>query len=82
MSVYRLVVMRFQTDSLTSTAPGSLNDPASKTTFYIFHIVPEWICSVVLLGIDVRERFDTGLFGDLVKPKEKEMFPTSEKCEK
>ncbi|OSX62376.1 hypothetical protein POSPLADRAFT_1143658 [Postia placenta MAD-698-R-SB12] len=63
VAVYRLVVMRFQTDALDSTAPGSLNDSGSKATFYIFHVVPEMLSVVLIFGFNVREMFETGPFG-------------------
>lgn len=59
--------MRLKTTSLTSTGPGSLNDPASKATFYIFHAGPELLAAAVLLGVNVREMFGTGLTGDHTK---------------
>lgn len=78
VSVYHIVVMRLQTTSLTSMAPGSLNSTASKTTFYIFNIAPEWITVAVLHGLNVRETFETGLYGDHLRPKEKDMVRTQE----
>jgi len=62
--IYRLSVMYHRTTSSTSTAPGSLNAPAEKATFYIFHIFPEWLSAVVLLAFNVREEFGTGPYGD------------------
>ncbi|PCH41978.1 hypothetical protein WOLCODRAFT_152038 [Wolfiporia cocos MD-104 SS10] len=59
-AIYRLIVMRFQTDSIVSTAPGSLNSPGSKATFYIFHIVPELVVTTHLFSINVRELFQAG----------------------
>lgn len=52
------------TTSLTSTAPGSLNTTGPRVTFYLFHMLPEWIAIAVLFGFNVREIFVTGLFGD------------------
>ncbi|KAK7692651.1 hypothetical protein QCA50_004284 [Cerrena zonata] len=72
ISVYRLVVLGFQTTSITSLEPGSLNSTSSKATFYVFHLAPEWIVAVTLLGINVRERFKTGMWGDkLYEPLKK-----------
>ncbi|PCH41977.1 hypothetical protein WOLCODRAFT_152037 [Wolfiporia cocos MD-104 SS10] len=62
-AIYRLIVMRFQTDSIVSTAPGSLNSPGSKATFYIFHIVPELVVTAHLFSVDVRELFQVGPLG-------------------
>ncbi|EMD37499.1 hypothetical protein CERSUDRAFT_136100 [Gelatoporia subvermispora B] len=64
IAVYRLVVMRFQTTSLLSTAPGSLNSDTSKTSFYILHVLPEWIATVMVQAVNVREWYSTGLKGD------------------
>ncbi|OBZ68096.1 hypothetical protein A0H81_11936 [Grifola frondosa] len=58
--VYRLIVMRCETTALLSTAPGSLNDVSSKVTFYIFHMVPEWVCAAMLLSVNMRARFGPG----------------------
>ncbi|KAK7692652.1 hypothetical protein QCA50_004285 [Cerrena zonata] len=72
ISVYRLSVLGFQTTSITSLEPGSLNSASSKATFYVFHLAPEWIVAVTLLGINVRERFKTGMWGDkLYEPLKK-----------
>ncbi|KAJ3529946.1 hypothetical protein NM688_g7781 [Phlebia brevispora] len=64
VSIYRLVVMHNKTPSLTSTGPGSLNSMTSKATFYIFHVLPEWLAATTLLAINVRQTFGTGMFGD------------------
>ncbi|KAJ3525554.1 hypothetical protein NM688_g8386 [Phlebia brevispora] len=64
VSIYRLIAMHNKTPSLTSTGPGSLNSSAAKTTFYIFHATPEWLAAAILLAVNVREMFGTGMFGD------------------
>ncbi|PSS37854.1 hypothetical protein PHLCEN_2v322 [Hermanssonia centrifuga] len=64
VSVYRLVVMRLQTPALVSTGPSSLNDPASKVTFYVFQAAPEWIAAAILVSINVRQTYGTGMWGD------------------
>ncbi|OCH93094.1 hypothetical protein OBBRIDRAFT_790560 [Obba rivulosa] len=64
IAVYRLVVMRFQTTALLSDAPGSLNSASSKTSFYVLHVLPEWIATLLLVSINVREWYGTGLKGD------------------
>ena len=56
--------MRLKTDSLISMAPGSLNSVESKTTFYIFQSASEFLAAAIMLNINVRERFSTGLLGD------------------
>ncbi|TCD60128.1 hypothetical protein EIP91_010690 [Steccherinum ochraceum] len=74
ISVYRIVVMRLQTDSLTSMAPGSLNSAGSKAAFYVLHIVSEWLAAATLLSINIREWFETGLWGDQFRPLEKDLL--------
>ncbi|OCH92707.1 hypothetical protein OBBRIDRAFT_886068 [Obba rivulosa] len=64
IAIYRLVVMRFQTTSLLSSAPGSLNSTASKTSFYVLHVLPEWFATLLMVSINVREWYGTGLKGD------------------
>lgn len=57
--IYRLCVLHIRTlnvfDPLSSSA---------RATFYIIHLVPEWICVSVLLSTNVRARFRTGRWGD------------------
>lgn len=76
-TIYRLSVMYNQTTALDSTLPGSQNTPAEKATFYLFHVLPEFIASFLLLaGVNVREMFKTGRWGDVSKfgiLKKKEM---------
>ena len=58
--------MRFSTTDLTSLAPGSLNGGKSHALFYIFHIVPEFAVATMILSLNVRKIFDTGLWGGLI----------------
>jgi hypothetical protein len=46
-------------------APSPLNTPLSKASFYIFHVLPEWLASLILFGYNIRKTFGTGLAGDL-----------------
>ena len=62
ISVYRLSVMWIKTTSLS--APSPLNTPTSKALFYVFHVLPEWLASVILFGDNIRKTFGTGLVGD------------------
>jgi hypothetical protein len=64
IAVYRLAIMWHRTPSLDSTEPGTLNSPGAKASFYILHVLPEWIASAVLLGFNTRKIFATGAFGD------------------
>ncbi|KAI0342025.1 hypothetical protein BDW22DRAFT_1358150 [Trametopsis cervina] len=65
-TIYRLVVLRLHTTSLTSTAPGSLNSSSSKATFYVFQVSADLLAAAILANINVRERFSTGPWGDIV----------------
>ncbi|PSS37534.1 hypothetical protein PHLCEN_2v610 [Hermanssonia centrifuga] len=56
--------MGFQT---TSILAGPLNGARSKVFFYVFQVAPEWLACAVLLSVNVREMFGTGLWGDLKK---------------
>jgi len=63
-AIYRLSVMFHTTTSLTSLEPGSLNSPGAKAAFYVFHIVPELLTTVLLIVVNVRQTMGTGPFGD------------------
>jgi hypothetical protein len=54
--------MGFKTTSLT--APSPLNTPRSKAAFYLFHVLPEWLACLILLGYNIRKTFGTGFLGD------------------
>ena len=54
--------MWLKTTSLT--APSPLNTPGSKALFYVFHVLPEWLASLILFGDNIRKTFGTGLAGD------------------
>ena len=62
IGTYRLSVMWLKTTSLT--APSPLNSSSSKALFYIFHVLPEWLASLILFGENIRKTFGTGLVGD------------------
>lgn len=69
--VYHLIIMRSHTTSLTSLESGSLNSTSDKALFYIFQMAPEWITAATVLGINARERFKTGLWGEEFLTKDK-----------
>lgn len=49
----------------TLTAPGNpLDKSSAKAIFYILHILPEWIATLILLGYNTRKVFGTGPWGD------------------
>jgi len=62
IGIYRLSVMGNRTTSLS--APDALNTPRAKAAFYILHVLPEWLASVILFGNNIRKSFGTGLTGD------------------
>lgn len=64
ISIYRFVVFPSTTPSLLFEGPGSLNTPRDKTFFYVFHVAPEFLAAAVLVCIDVRGIYGTGLHGD------------------
>ena len=44
--------------------PSPLNTPRSKAAFYIFHVFPEWLASLIIFGNNIRKTFGTGFWGD------------------
>jgi hypothetical protein len=52
------------TTSITSTALGSLNSTGAKASFYILHVLPEWLSNVLLFSFNIRQMYGTGMFGD------------------
>ena len=54
--------MGLKTTSLS--APSPLNTPMSKAAFYVFHVLPEWLATVILFGDNIRKTFGTGFIGD------------------
>ncbi|KAI6121601.1 hypothetical protein F5141DRAFT_1091367 [Pisolithus sp. B1] len=63
-AIFRLSFMRNRTTSLTSTASGSGNTLSEKVTFYIFHMFSDWLACFILLVPNIREIFNTGMWGD------------------
>ena len=55
--------MWIRTTSLS--APSALNMPTAKAAFYIFHVLPEWLATLILFGDNIRKSFGTGLVGDV-----------------
>ena len=78
--------MRHRTTSLT--APSVLNSPGNKAAFYILHVLPEWLTTVVLFAYNVRKTFGTGPWGDwrwkdeTEKEKQKRLKKEAKKREK
>lgn len=62
--VYHFVVMHHWTTSLVSTAPGSQNTAGEKALFYVFQAAPEVLSAGILLVVDVKSVFGTGMWGD------------------
>lgn len=63
-AIFRLLFMYHRTTSLTSIAPGSGNTPLEKATFYIFHMLSDWLAVALLLVPNIRAIFKTGMWGD------------------
>ncbi|CUA74838.1 hypothetical protein RSOLAG22IIIB_05733 [Rhizoctonia solani] len=57
--IYRLCVLQMRTINVFEPLSSS-----ARAVFYIVHLVPEWLCVSVLLGTNVRARFQTGKWGD------------------
>ncbi|TFK20920.1 hypothetical protein FA15DRAFT_673029 [Coprinopsis marcescibilis] len=64
VSIFRLAIMHNETVALDSTSPGSMNTSSEKAAFYVLHVLPEWVATVVLLGCNIRKTFGTGAWGD------------------
>ncbi|KAJ7169440.1 hypothetical protein C8R46DRAFT_196641 [Mycena filopes] len=62
--IYRLVVMRHTTSDLAAPAAAALNTLAYKATFYIVHLLPEWIVVAMLCGFNIKEVCQIGFKGD------------------
>ena len=54
--------MWIKTTSLSDPSP--LNTLRSKAAFYIFHVLPEWLASLIIFGNNIRKIFGTGFVGD------------------
>lgn len=63
-AIFRLLFMYHRTTSLTSLAPGSGNTSLEKATFYIFHMLSDWLAVALLLVPNIRAIFKTGMWGD------------------
>ncbi|KAG8694743.1 hypothetical protein FRC08_008288 [Ceratobasidium sp. 394] len=57
--IYRLCVLSIRTNNILDPL-----SPSTRTMFYIFHVLPEWLFVCILLGTNVRARFNTGRWGD------------------
>ena len=62
--MYRITVLTHSTTSLFSLAPGGQNTPGEKAAFYVFHVAPEFIAAAVLMALNARRVFGTGMWGD------------------
>ncbi|KAJ2930259.1 hypothetical protein H1R20_g6800, partial [Candolleomyces eurysporus] len=54
--IYRLSIMFHKTPALESQGPGSQSSPGAQAAFYIFHVVPEFLTTVTLLGLNKSRR--------------------------
>ncbi|KAJ7785842.1 hypothetical protein B0H16DRAFT_1400580 [Mycena metata] len=62
--IYRLIVMRSTTSNLATPDHQALNTRADKATFYVFHLLPEWIVVAMLCSFNLREICQIGFKGD------------------
>ncbi|OJA07839.1 hypothetical protein AZE42_06361 [Rhizopogon vesiculosus] len=63
-AIFRLAFMYHRTTSLTSMSPGSGNTSSEKATFYIFHMFSDWLAVALLLVPNIRDLYNTGMWGD------------------
>ena len=56
--------MPIEITSLSDPLASPLNTPPSKAAFYIFHVLPEWLASLIIFGNNIRKTFGTGFVGD------------------
>ncbi|KAI0326336.1 hypothetical protein GY45DRAFT_1329055 [Cubamyces sp. BRFM 1775] len=72
---YRLIMAHATTTSLLSTAHGSQNTRSEKVAFWVLSAAPEWVAAALLVSINGRRTFRTGLWGDLNsnKPQPKDL---------
>ncbi|KAJ7693603.1 hypothetical protein B0H17DRAFT_1059137 [Mycena rosella] len=62
--IYRLAVMRRTTPDIAAVDAAALNTLASKATFYVLHVLPEWIVVAMMAAFNVREICGIGFKGD------------------
>ncbi|TBU42565.1 hypothetical protein BD309DRAFT_923309 [Dichomitus squalens] len=79
VGIYRVDTMFHNTTSLTSTAPGSLTSNLSKAGFYVFHVAPEFLAVAILMSLNTRRVFATGMWGDwrISDPKPQNNYPSN-----
>ena len=41
-----------------------LDTTSAKAAFYVFHVLPEWLASLILFANNMRKTFGSGPFGD------------------
>ncbi|PPQ99763.1 hypothetical protein CVT24_009666 [Panaeolus cyanescens] len=62
ISIYRLGVMGETVTSLDG--PSNLNTTSAKALFYVFHVLPEYLFSLLTFAVNIRKIFGTGPWGD------------------
>ena len=67
VGIYRIQVIRNNTTSLYSTSTGSQNQNPSKVGFYVFHVALEFLSAAILISLNARRVFATGMWGDKLK---------------
>lgn len=71
LPTYELSVIHNRTTSLTSTAPGSQNTHGEKTAFYVLRAAPGALICAIIMSLDVRNMFGTGIKGDSFRDAKK-----------
>ncbi|KAJ7630554.1 hypothetical protein FB45DRAFT_990553 [Roridomyces roridus] len=75
--IYRLAVMNSTTPNVADLNSQSQNVLADKVTFYVLHMLPEWIVLAMACTFNLKEICQTGPWGDW-RPKDE----TAEEREK
>ncbi|KXN90831.1 hypothetical protein AN958_03485 [Leucoagaricus sp. SymC.cos] len=63
-AIYRFTVVAQKTTVYWAYENSAQNDVKDKALFYIINVMPEWLAVFILLRINVREVFQTGIEGD------------------
>ena len=64
VGIYRIAVLGQNTTLLEPATPGPQNSGLSKAGFYVFHAAPEFLAAAILMALNVRRVFATGMWGD------------------
>jgi hypothetical protein len=62
--IYRLIVMHSTTSNINSPDHQSLNTLSDKAAFYVVHLLPEYLVTLMMCAFNVKEICQTGFKGD------------------